>query len=72
MKRIKLSDIIHSIITENMMFINGNDNFECMKTYRIVKFIGQNYRRRKYHIKGYCCNNCGNLIKPNKICSCEM
>lgn len=49
MKRIKLSEYIISVLTENMRFTSLSDILPYeMKVCRIVKFIQNNYRRRKH------------------------
>ena len=55
MKRIKVKEIIRGYV------IAG-------QTLKIIKFIGNNYRRRQYKRKGYSCNSCGKIHKVNSIC----
>ncbi len=64
MKRINLTaEITHKLYKNKDNYYKGIKN--------IVKFIQNNYRRRKYNKKTYVCTNCLAILNAGKICKCE-
>lgn len=54
MKRIKLQQRILGIMTSNMLMVGYGHQIWEIKSIQIVKFIQDNYRRRKYKKGGKC------------------
>jgi len=69
MKRLNISEKIDSILTIHNVEVSYSI-FKKNVIRDIVKFIGENYRRRKYKTPGYTCH-CGKFNKPMKICNCK-
>jgi len=64
MKRIDLELRIKNILLENVCTECSTD--KAVKA--IVKFIGNNYRRRVYRESGYMCNTCYEFHRVGAIC----
>jgi hypothetical protein len=72
MKRIKLKQKIHGIIDTKYMM--STDFFEYKQSIikKLIKLIGNNYRRRQYKHRGYTCNGCGKNLGDGIICNCKL
>lgn len=70
MNRIPLTKRIDEIINTTYMMEVDFQKYKKNLIKKLKKLISENYRRRKYHVKGYTCNKCKSTLKPGKICKC--